>query len=289
MTRKALGRGLGALLSAQRNESDEQPNELPIDLIDANRLQPRSYFDEGKLAELAQSIKANGIVQPVLVRRVGNRYELIAGERRLRAAKQAGLTKIPVIIREVPDEAVLELALIENIQREELTPIEEANSYKKLIETVGLTQEMLAHRIGRDRSYITNYLRLLRLPEDVQRLVEQGKLSAGHARALLATEDANAQRRLARKIISESLSVRQVEALLRRSQSGPSADKRKAVTPDANQRAAESKLRRALGTQVRLVPDRESAGGKIEIHYYDGKDLIRLYSLILGQQVPSGT
>src|SRR5688572_2791727 len=184
MTRKALGRGLGALLSAEGTATaTEDASEIPIDLIDPSSLQPRTIFDEAKLAELAQSITANGVVQPLLLRRKGPRYELIAGERRWRAAQLAGLSKVPAVIRSVSDDKVLELALIENIQREDLNPIEEARAYKKLIDSVGLTQETVAERVGRDRSYVTNYLRLLKLPNDLQDLLQRGKLSTGHARA----------------------------------------------------------------------------------------------------------
>ncbi|HKZ01439.1 MAG TPA: ParB/RepB/Spo0J family partition protein, partial [Pyrinomonadaceae bacterium] len=176
MTRKALGRGLGALLSAERPSSfgDDQ-YDVEVELIDASPLQPRTHFDQASLEQLAQSIETHGVVQPVVLRPKNGRYELVAGERRWRAAKIAGLSRIPAVVRDIRDKDLLELALIENIQREDLNPIEEAQAYKKLIETVGLTQESLADRVGRDRSYITNYLRLLRLPADIQRLVAEGK------------------------------------------------------------------------------------------------------------------
>jgi len=202
MTRKALGRGLGALLSAEGTAAaTEDASEVPIDLIDPSSLQPRTVFDDAKLEELAKSIRANGVVQPLLLRRKGPRFELIAGERRWRAAQRAGLTKVPAVLRDVSDEKVLEIAIIENIQREDLNPIEEAGAYKKLIDTLGLTQEMVAERVGRDRSYITNYLRLLRLPEDLQELLQAGRLSTGHARTLLGVDRVDLQRRIARKII----------------------------------------------------------------------------------------
>ncbi|MEP6741232.1 MAG: ParB/RepB/Spo0J family partition protein, partial [bacterium] len=198
MARKALGRGLGALLSAEGTATaTEDPNTISIDLIDPSPLQPRGIFDEAKLDELAQSITANGVVQPLIVRPKQDRFELIAGERRWRAAQRAGLTRVPTIVRNVSDDKVLELALIENIQREDLNPIEEARAYKNLIDTVGLTQEVVAERVGRDRSYVTNFLRLLRLPEDLQELVQAGRLSTGHARTLLGLPDVAAQRRLA--------------------------------------------------------------------------------------------
>src|ERR1041385_5050887 len=196
MNRKALGRGLGALLSSDRTiDLGSEPTEVELESITPGTMQPRTHFDEASLQSLAESIRAHGIVQPLLVRRRGDGYELIAGERRWRAAKLAGLTRVPVVVKDVPDDSLLEIALIENIQREDLNAIEEAQAYKKLIETVGLTQEALASRVGRDRSYITNYLRLLRLPDDLQQLVVEGRLSTGHARTLLALTHVDLQRR----------------------------------------------------------------------------------------------
>src|SRR6185369_7010580 len=218
MNRKALGRGLGALLSSDSTiDLGAEPSEVEIDSIVPGPMQPRTHFDESSLESLADSIRTHGIVQPLLVRRRDAGYELIAGERRWRAAKLAGISRVPVVIREVPDDNLLEIALIENIQRENLNPIEEAQAYKKLIETVGLTQEALASRVGRDRSYITNYLRLLRLPDDLQQLVIEGRLSTGHARTLLAVSHPDLQRRMARKIIDDGLSVRATELLVQKS------------------------------------------------------------------------
>jgi ParB family chromosome partitioning protein len=256
---------------------------VSIDLIDPSNLQPRSVFDEAKLDELARSIVANGVVQPLLLRRKGSRFELIAGERRWRAAQRAGLTKVPAVLKDVSDDQVLEIALIENIQREDLNPIEEARAYKKLIETLGLTQDTVAERVGRDRSYVTNYLRLLRLPEDLQELLQSGRLSTGHARTLLGLEQVDLQRRVARKIIEQDLSVRATERLVRqhaepgraRAKSVPQAQER-----DANVRAAETKLRRRFGTQVRIIQAQGDGSGKIEIEFYNAGDLDRLYSLL---------
>ena len=282
MTRKALGRGLGALLSAEgAAPATEETNEVPLDLIDPGTLQPRTVFDEVKLADLAKSIRANGVVQPVLVRRKGDRFELIAGERRWRAAQLAGLTKIPAVVRNVSDDNVLEIALIENIQREDLNPIEEARAFKKLIETLGLTQETVAERVGRDRSYVTNYLRLLKLPEDIQELLQSGKISTGHARTLVGLEQSDAQRRIARKIIEQGLSVRATEELVRLA--GMPA-RTKSVAPqlevDPNVRSAEAKLRRHFGTKVRIVPASGSSAGRIELEFYNHGDLDRIYSLL---------
>lgn len=283
MTRRALGRGLGALLSADTSSPSSESFEIEIDQIDPSPVQPRSNFDEAKLKELASSIEANGVVQPLVVRRLGARFELIAGERRWRAAQLAGLMRIPAVVREVPDDKVLELALIENIQREDLNAIEEAQAYKRLIETIGLTQEQLAERVGRDRSYITNYLRLLRLPQDIQKLVQEGKVSTGHARTLLGVEGPDIQRRVARKIIEQGLSVRQTEGIIRRLAS-PQTRGGKQSQPrtenDANVRAAEAKLRRALGTRVQIL-QAPSGAGRITIEFYNGSDLDRLYQILV--------
>jgi ParB family chromosome partitioning protein len=282
MNRKALGRGLGALLSSDRTiDLDSEPTEVELESIVPGSMQPRTHFDEASLQSLAESIRSHGIIQPLLVRRRGEGYELIAGERRWRAAKLAGLTRVPVIVKEVPDDSLLEIALIENIQREDLNPIEEAQAYKKLIEAVGLTQEALASRVGRDRSYITNYLRLLRLPDDLQQLVIDGRLSTGHARTLLALSHVDLQRRMARKVIDGGLSVRATELLVQKSSAEKPARKGSAAHEvDPNVRAAETKLRRALGTQVKITQMAEGKG-KIEISFFDTRDLDRLYSLIL--------
>jgi ParB family chromosome partitioning protein len=282
MNRKALGRGLGALLSSDRTiDLGSEPTEVELDSIVPGAMQPRTHFDEASLESLAESIRSHGIVQPLVVRRRGDIYELIAGERRWRAARLAGLSKVPVVVKEVPDDSLLEIALIENIQREDLNPIEEAQAYKKLIETVGLTQEALAARVGRDRSYITNYLRLLRLPDDLQHLVIEGRLSTGHARTLLALSHVDLQRRMARKIIDDGLSVRATELLVQKSTDEKPAKKTGAAqADDPNIRAAETKLRRALGTQVKITQAADGKG-KIEIGFFDTRDLDRVYNLLM--------
>jgi len=246
-------------------------------------MQPRTHFDEGSLEGLADSIRTHGIVQPLLVRRQGERYELIAGERRWRAARLAGLAKVPVVVKDVPDKDLLEIALIENIQRENLNPIEEAQAYQRLIETVGLTQEALAARVGRDRSYITNYLRLLKLPDDLQQLVVEGRLSTGHARTLLGLSHVDLQRRIARQVIDGALSVRATEHLVRKAVDG--TPQKTAAAVDPNIRAAETKLRRALGTQVRIVQLRGEGQGKVEISFFSNHDLDRIYNLLLSAAV----
>jgi len=287
-----LGRGLSALLSETSPvaTANEELREVDIDLIEPNNVQPRTRFDETQLEELAQSIRANGVVQPILVRKAnGGRYQIVAGERRWRAAQRAGLQRIPSVIRVVPDDKMLELALIENIQRQELNAIEEAYAYKRLIETFNLTQETVAQRVGRDRTFVTNYLRLLRLPEDIQLLVEENKLSMGHARALLGIDDADKQRQIARNIIDRNLSVRDTERTVKRVVAGGETDPTASPSPtekgsDANVRAAESKLRRRLGTQVHILPNQSGVGGKIEVQYYNEPDLQRVYELIMGTQ-----
>ena len=269
-------------MSDTTTQVSEDLKEIDIDLIEPNNVQPRTRFDEAQLEELSQSIKLNGIVQPILVRRVGiENYQIVAGERRWRAAQLAGLQKVPAVIRDVPDDRMLELALIENIQRQELNAIEEAHAYKKLIETLGLTQEVVAQRVGRDRTFVTNYLRLLRLPEDIQQLVEESKLSMGHARALLGIDDVNKQRELALNIVEQGFSVRETERAIKRiiaNDTPINVLPVKAVDP--NYRSAEDKLRRRFGTKVRILPSNNTAGGKIEIQYYNDQDLQRLYELL---------
>ena len=280
MNRKALGRGLGALLSSDSTfDLGAEPSEVELDAIVPGPMQPRTHFDEASLESLAESIRSHGIVQPLLVRRRGEGYELIAGERRWRAAKLAGISRVPVVVKEVPDESLLEIALIENIQRENLNPIEEAHAYKKLIETVGLTQEALASRVGRDRSYITNYLRLLKLSDDIQQLVKEGRLSTGHARALLALTHPDLQRRIARQIIDGGLSVRATEQLVQKATEEKPARK-PPVPVDPNIKAAETKLRRALGTQVRILQAADGKG-KLEINFFSTQDLDRIYNLLV--------
>ena len=280
MARQPLGRGLSALLG------DEKPKdnvvELRIEQIEPNSEQPRTRFEDSALDELAASIKANGIVQPVVVRLRGVGYQIVAGERRWRAAQRAGLHRIPVVVRDVPDEKLLELALIENIQREELNPIEEAKAYRKLIDSIGLTQEAIAERVGRERSLIATALRLLKLPDEVQALIEEGKLSAGHGRALLMSDDPAVQKAAARTIASQSLSVREAERLIKSKRLSGNAEK-KAVRParDANLISAETKLRRKLGTNVTILPAKSGTGGRLEIEYYTMDDLNRIYQGIM--------
>lgn len=291
MNKGPLGRGLSALISTEQPQADrDEVRDIEIDLIQPSRDQPRTFFDEGKLDELAQSIKTTGIIQPLLVRPRGGLFELVAGERRWRAAQLAGLAQVPAIVREIPDERLLEFALIENIQRQELNPIEEANAYRRLIESLGLTQDEVARRVGRDRTFVTNYLRVLKLPTDIQTLIEAEKISFGHARTLLAVQDPVMQRRLAQKIVKHNWSVRETEHRVK-----DLAKLRSPVPPrtreatDPNVRAAEAKLRRSLGTQVRILPGKPESTGKIEIEYYSLADLDRIFNAILRDADPAAS
>jgi ParB family chromosome partitioning protein len=285
MARQVLGRGLSALLGEEITKtSGEELLELDLDLIETNSEQPRTRFTEENLEELTQSIRVNGIVQPIIVRRRGAQYQIVAGERRWRAAQRAGLQKIPAVVKEVSDEKLLELALVENIQRQELNPIEEAKAYRNLINTVGLTQEMVAERVGKNRTVVTTSLRLLKLPDEIQKLIEEEKLSAGHGRALLMIDDSEVQKRVARTVMEMSLSVRETEKSVKRLGRGELENaENKPVKPkiDANVKVAETKLRRYLGTNVQIIPDGKGTGGKIEIEYYGEIDLDRIFNSIL--------
>ncbi len=274
--RPALGRGLSALIpDASTTTAREAPTEVDLDLLQPNRFQPRVQFDDDRLAELAQSIKTNGIIQPIVVRRRGKAFEIIAGERRWRAAQLAGLLKVPVLVRDVPDEKLLEVALIENIQREDLNPIDEAQAYQRLAQEFGLTQERIASAVGKDRSTVANFIRLLKLPELVQQRVASGALQMGHARALLALENEAQLIRLAQAIVDRGLSVRETEQLIRRAISPPVQTPAVAEAPDVHTRHAEQRLRLSLGTRVRIV--RKAKGGRIEIDFVSEDELQRLY------------
>jgi ParB family chromosome partitioning protein len=274
--RKALGKGLSALLPEPEEEGRaEATADVPLDRLDPNPQQPRTAIDPVRLQELAASIRESGMVQPILVRRLGERYQIIAGERRWRAAQQAGLAAVPVTIREVADDRLLELALVENIQREELGPLEEAQALQRLQQDLGLTQEEVARKVGRDRSTVANTLRLLRLPKEARDLLASGRLEAGHGRALLAVEHAEDLVGLAREAARKGLSVREVErrvALLR----APAS--RKETRKDANTRAAEERLRQALGARVEIR--RRGRGGDLRILFASEPELNRLFELL---------
>ena len=318
--RPALGRGLSALIPEapaapppapvpQAPTKDTTPTEVDLDLIAPNPYQPRLNFDEAKLEELAQSIRANGLIQPIVVRRSGGAaksgaagargsaaaagaatqpatpYEIIAGERRWRAAQRAGLLRVPVIVKDVPDEKLLEVALIENIQREDLNPIDEALAYRRLIDDFHLTQEALASAVGKDRSSVANFLRLLKLPESVRKEVASGALSMGHARALLAIEQEAALESAAREVLEKKLSVRETEALAKKAnEPAPAADPATATEAaaeppnDVHTRKAEETMRLSLGTRVHIR--RKGKGGRIEIEFVSEDELHRLYEYI---------
>lgn len=285
--RKVLGRGLSALIpdvpeapaaSSEGAAPAGDAVELAVDRLEPNPFQPRLVMDPARLDELTASIRASGIVQPILVRRIGERYQIVAGERRWRAAQAAGLATVPVTVRAVPDDQLLELAIVENIQRQELNAMEEAQAFQRLQDELHLTQEEIARRVGRERSTIANTLRLLRLPRELRELVAQGKLDAGHARALLALEREEDQLTLGREAARKGLSVREVErrvALLR----APQAEARQGSRNDANTRAAEERLRAALGTRVEIA--RRGKGGQIRVAYANEAELNRIYDLLL--------
>lgn len=285
MARQTLGRGLSALLGDEKPiEKPADSNEIDIDLIEPNPQQPRTRFNDNDLEELARSIRSNGIVQPIVVRRSGSRYQIIAGERRWRAAQRVGLHRVPAIVRDVADEKLLELALIENIQRQELNPIEEAHAYRNLIDSIGLTQELIAERVGKERSVITTSLRLLKLPTDIQRFIEDGSLSAGHGRALLMSDDAGVQHQVARSAIESGWSVRETEKAVKRARRAEATNDHEKLSKqelDANVKAAQTRLMRALNTNVKIQPGKKGSGGKIEIEYYSVDDLDRIYQLLV--------
>jgi ParB family chromosome partitioning protein len=283
MSKKALGRGLNALFNPT-SPLENDLLELGIEQIQPNQSQPRRIFNEEKLEELAASIRANGLIQPIIVRRDGESFQIIAGERRWRAAQRAGLTKVSCVIKDVKDNDVLALSLIENIQREELNPIEEATAYKNLIEQLNVTQEEIAQRVGKDRSSITNFMRLLKLPAEIQQMVEEGLLSMGHARALLALDAPEKQIDIAKRVSSEGLSVRETERLVK-GLLEPKPEAKPKPEPDpqieaerANIRAAETRLSKKLSTPVKIKfsPD----GGAIEIKFTSMEDLTRVYDLL---------
>jgi len=281
--RPALGKGLSALIPDAPDAPRGGVMEVDIDLLAPNDLQPRVQMDDARLQELADSIKANGIIQPILVRRTGSSFRIIAGERRWRAAQRAGLHKVPVVVRDVKDGAdkeLLELALVENIQRENLNAVDEALAYRRLADEFGLTQDQISAAVGKDRSSIANFMRLLKLPDEVRADLVSGALSMGHARALLSLADAAAQRQAAREVISRGLSVRDTELLIKKLAS----PKREAdadasdARADVHTRAAEDRMRFALGSRVRIV--RRGTGGVIQIDFGSENELNRIYELL---------
>ena len=286
--KKVLGRGLGALIP-QRQEAPAPAEsnatqglaEIPISQIQPNPFQPRKTFNEASIDELARSVREHGIVQPLVVTRAGDKYKLIAGERRFRAAQKAGLTTVPVLIKEMMAEGdALQIALIENIQREDLNPIEEAMAYHQLHDDFQLTQEEISRRVGKERSTVANFLRLLKLPDPVKKLLASGQLSMGHARALLAIESPKKQEQLAERVVRKNLNVRQTEMLA--SESSPKTAEKKEKEKDVFTRDAEDKLQRTLRTKVEI--DRRRRGGVIHIRYGSEDELIRVVDELMGRR-----
>lgn len=280
MKRPALGKGIGALLHTSTQEDGRKYFLCPIEELRPNRKQPRKTFTDAKLEELVASIKEKGVIQPLVVRRVDDHYQIIAGERRWRASQKAGLHEVPVVIKDVSEDFALEMALIENIQREDLNPIEEADAYRSLMDSFDLSQEEVAKRVGKDRSTVANALRLLRLPEAVRNAVIEGKLSMGHARALLALEDDALIAEAAAEVEKKQLTVRETEALVKRLKSTGGTKKRTKDSADASPELIHlaGELKRSLGTQVKIVP--KGRGGKIEISFFSPQDLDRLVEIL---------
>lgn len=299
MPRNALGRGLSALIREPEPPLQDRPVtttagvtaavtpapifsrpvELDIDLIDPSPYQPRTRFREESLDELARSIRSSGIIQPLVLRAVGARYQLIAGERRWRAAQRAGLQRVPAVLRDVPEELALEITLVENIQREDLNAVEQATAFDRLIAEFGLTQDDVAERTGKDRTTVANAIRLLKLDRPILDWIEEGKLSAGHGRALLAIADQELRLRIARRAARGGLTVRHIERLSSRKSKPPSASPHALL--DANTRAALEELQRHLGTRVTLRPQVGNLPGQLMIEYYDQTQLTALYDRLM--------
>jgi ParB family chromosome partitioning protein len=299
MPRNALGRGLSALIREPETQHPREPQagvataaavapapvptegllQVDIDLIDPSPYQPRTHFREAALEELARSIRASGIVQPIVVRRIGTRFQLIAGERRWRAAQKAAFARLPAVVRDVRDEMALEMTLVENLQREDLNPIEQARAFQRLTDEFSFTQEQVAERSGKDRATIANAVRLLKLEEPIQDLLEEGRLSAGHGRALLAIPDTKTRLDLARRIARGGMTVRQVERLAARGSKSKAPSEAAAVDP--NTKWAVEELQRKFGAKVHIHPLRPGKPGHLAFEYYDPSDLTRLYDQLM--------
>lgn len=291
-TRRVLGKGLGSLLPPRPAQPPavepklppalEAPASIPIEQIDANPLQPRHVFQQERLAELAQSIRANGIIQPLVVRKAGERYQLVAGERRWRAAKLADLTHVPAVVQDIPDDHLLEITLIENIQREDLNPIETAVAFQRMAAELNLSPEDIGQRTGKDRTTIVNSIRLLQLPSDLQQLVAERRLSAGHARCLLSLPTPEMQREVAERAVARGWSVRETERTTQKMLEARKPKSLDEVETDPNVKAAIQELERVLGTKVRII-EKAKQKGRIEIDYYSSEDLDRIYAAIVGE------
>ena len=285
MTRKALGKGINALIpdfeiGTASTGAQDGLQELMIDEIVTNRYQPRKIFKEEALQDLADSIRENGVIQPIVVQKKEDKYELICGERRWRSAQKAGLKKIPVVVREATNTESLQIALIENIHRQDLNPIEEAQAYQQLVEEFGLTQESVAQRVGKKRATVANYLRLLKLSRPIQEDLISGELTMGHARALLALENAQDMETVRREITKKAMNVRQVESFIQKLKNrDQTRSPKKQVQKDIYIKEMENVLQRHFGTTVEIEP--AAKGGKLSIHYYSNDDLSRIHDMML--------
>ncbi|MGJ7044735.1 ParB family chromosome partitioning protein [Thermoanaerobacterium thermosulfurigenes] len=274
--KRGLGRGLQALIPEIDEESAKGVEYIKISDIEPNQFQPRKHFDDESLKELSDSIKEHGIIQPIIVRRNDFGYQIVAGERRWRAAKLAGLKEVPAIVKDFDDQKVMEIALIENLQREDLNPIDEAKAYKSLMEQFNLTQEEISKRVGKSRSSIANSIRLLNLDEEVQNMLMEGKITTGHAKVILALQDAEKQNMIAKKIVDKNLNVRDTENLIKEV---TSSKKKKRKESDAYIKEIEDNFCRFFGTKVKIIHGKNK--GKILIEYYSEEDLSRLTELII--------
>ena len=291
--RRALGKGMGALLPTRTHTppapavpppdtTRETSLAIPLDEIRPNPLQPRRIFQDERLEELAQSIRANGIIQPLVVRRYEGHYQLVAGERRWRAAKLAGIATVPAVVREIPDDHLLEITLIENIQREDLNPMETAAAFARMSNELNLSAEQIGLRTGKDRSTVVNLMRLLQLPQDIQQLISEAKLTAGHARCLLRLPNAEMQHELSVRALHGAWSVRQTERTAAKMMDGPAPKHVDEVKIDPNVKAAIQEMERKLGTRIH-VKEGARGRGKLEIEYYSAEDLNRIYDSIMGE------
>ena len=275
---KGLGKGLNAFFPVEEEQNEHEIKQISLEKLKANPYQPRKIFAEKALAELASSIKEHGIVHPIVARKKGKKFEIIAGERRFRAAQMAELTEVPVIVREMTEQQMMEIAILENLQREDLTPIEEAEAYHNLIEKLGFTQDKLAERLGKSRPHIANHIRLLNLPEDVRQLINEGELSMGHGRTLLSLKNKRLIPEIARKTVAQGLNVRQLEKYIQDLNEGVSRETKPTVSKDIFVQATESRLRDYFGTNVQIKKSKDK--GKIEIEYYSDDDLERILEIL---------
>ncbi len=275
---KGLGKGISAFFPEESIHSDNRVENIAVSKLIVNPFQPRKIFNEEALQELAESIKEHGIIQPIVVRKKEKKYEIIAGERRFRAAKLAGLKEIPAIVKEMTEQQMMEVAILENLQREDLTPIEEAEAYSSLIENLNFTQDELAKRLGKSRPHIANHIRLLQLPEDVRKLMNEGVLSMGHGRALLGLKNKGRIAEIAQKVIAQSLNVRQLESLVHQLNEDVSHETKEKVKKDVFVQATESQLREYFGTSVQVKKQKNK--GKIEIEFYSEDDLERILEIL---------